>query len=106
MAHPLPDFHLPNSNLSSDMLFFYSFGEYMCEVLPAAANRKVIELGPLPPNHIRLNTLLKHTPQFASTFDCPAGSPMVTPGSARCVSWPEEKSKPIDSLDAFAQATI
>ncbi|XP_037556652.1 neprilysin-1-like [Dermacentor silvarum] len=102
VAHPNPDFHLPkNRNLSSDELFFYSFGEYMCEVLKPAAHNKVIDFGYLPPNRIRLNTLLRNTPEFAAAFNCPLTSEMVLPTANFCVAFPPKEHYVIRPIDAY-----
>ncbi|XP_077500123.1 neprilysin-2-like [Amblyomma americanum] len=102
-AHPQPDFQLPKAkNLSSDAIFFYSFGEYMCEVLSPNANRKLIDFGLLPPNHVRLNTLLRHMPDFATAFECPPTSEMVLQPPEYCVPWPSTERYIIRPADAFS----
>ncbi|XP_037528185.2 neprilysin-1-like [Rhipicephalus sanguineus] len=102
VAHPKPEFQLPKSaNLSSDEIFFYSFGEYMCEVLKPAAHNKVLDFGLLPPNRIRLNTLLRNTPDFAAAFKCPSTSEMVLPTPDYCLAFPRGDHYVIRPIDAY-----
>ncbi|XP_065307697.1 neprilysin-2-like isoform X2 [Dermacentor albipictus] len=101
-AHPKPDFQLPEGrNLSSDEIFFYSFGEYMCEVLKPAAHNKVIDFGYLPPNRVRLNTLLRNTPEFATAFNCPSTSQMVLPTANYCMAFPPKEHYVIMPIDPY-----
>ncbi|KAL3194454.1 hypothetical protein MRX96_046081 [Rhipicephalus microplus] len=75
---------------------------YMCEALKPAAFNKVLDFGLLPPNHVRLNTLLRNTPEFAAAFKCPSTSQMVLPTADYCVAFPRRERDIVKPIDAYA----
>ncbi|XP_029847909.2 neprilysin-1 [Ixodes scapularis] len=102
-AHPKPRFKLPSfPELSQDRIFFYSFGESFCEILPADALRRTAYFSSVPPNKIRLNTMLRNEDLFGKVFDCKPGSPMRPTKKQRCKIWPLWTGELIEPVDVYS----
>ncbi|CAN8009882.1 unnamed protein product [Ixodes pacificus] len=115
-AHPKPRFKLPSfPELSQNRIFFYSFGEAktiyifltflqsFCEILPADALRRTAYFSSVPPNKIRLNTMLRNEDLFGKVFDCKPGSPMRPTKKQRCKIWPLWTGELIEPVDVYSE---
>ncbi|KAI8330426.1 hypothetical protein BC941DRAFT_485542 [Chlamydoabsidia padenii] len=80
-----PQLRLPGIDMSPEALFFINFGRVWCEKdRPERAVQKI--LGDVhSPARVRVNAAVQNMPEFAKTFNCPAGSPMNP--TRKCKLW-------------------
>ncbi|KAI9282597.1 hypothetical protein BY458DRAFT_428718 [Sporodiniella umbellata] len=77
---------LPGLNqFSHDALFFISAARSFCSKSSLDANKDWL-LDEHAPDSVRLNMMLKNSPEFSKIFKCPLGSPM-NPREIKCHIW-------------------
>jgi len=82
-----PDANKPSivPGLTNIQLFFVSYSQGWCEKITDQALKVQIQTDPHSPARFRVLGPLMNLPQFASTFQCPNGSPMNP--TNRCQVW-------------------
>ena len=67
--------------------FFLGFAQAWCTNTRPETQRLRLATDPHSPPKFRIDGPLSNTPQFASAFQCKAGSPMTRSEGERCVIW-------------------
>jgi endothelin-converting enzyme/putative endopeptidase len=67
--------------------FFLGFAQSWCANYRPEALRLLVATNPHSPPRFRVNGPVSNLPEFASAFQCKAGSPMVRDARDRCEIW-------------------
>lgn len=71
------ELNLPGfKNYTHEQLFFIAFGSIWCETISSAELENQLESDEHSPNSVRVNLAVSNSPDFARSFNCPAGSKM------------------------------
>jgi predicted metalloendopeptidase len=71
--------------ITPERLFFLSFAQSWCQLITPQYARLLVTSDPHSPAKARVNLPLQNFDAFATTFGCPAGSPMNPQN--KCVLW-------------------
>ncbi|KAL9547795.1 hypothetical protein MBANPS3_005998 [Mucor bainieri] len=72
-------------NMSPEALYYVNLGRSWCTKLRDEAAQLSIYTDTHSPANVRVNGILQNSPEFAATFNCPAGSPMNP--ETKCSMW-------------------
>jgi endothelin-converting enzyme/putative endopeptidase len=83
-AHPATP---PMGGFTPEQQFFLGFAQAWCSNYRPEQMRLLVSTNPHSPPKFRVDGPLSNLSEFASTFQCKEGSPMVRSANRRCVVW-------------------
>ncbi|KAL9545203.1 hypothetical protein MBANPS3_007261 [Mucor bainieri] len=72
-------------NMSPEALYYVNLGRSWCTKQREEVDQLSIYTNTHSPDNVRVNGILQNSPEFAATFNCPAGSPMNP--ETKCSMW-------------------
>lgn len=75
------------NGFNPDQQFFIAWGQFRGDEIRPETQRLMVQSDPHPIAKYRVIGPLSNSPDFAKTFQCKPGSPMVRPADKRCQVW-------------------
>jgi endothelin-converting enzyme/putative endopeptidase len=75
------------NGFTPDQQFFIAWGQFRGDEIRPETQRLMVQSDPHPIAKYRVIGPLSNSPDFARTFQCKPGSPMVRPADKRCEVW-------------------
>ena len=82
-THPVPTV----DGFTPEQQFFLAWGQFRGEAVRIETQREIVKNDPHAVPKFRVIGPLSNLPEFAQTFSCKAGTPMVRPPEQRCAVW-------------------